>query len=311
MKQFFTLICVLLLIGCSSELNKPITEELSVKELRKQIKRDSLFESTYTLFRQVGDWLLTDNFMCAKYGTTSYKQVIAYGDYASEIKDNLKEEYAQTYPYFNNLLSKADSLISFYRSIQPDSLVVLSFREKNNEETYLGRVPMFHLTVTPLKEGVEQFKFEYAFVLKMNSSTNIDNIPYSEIRFAYLDVPISDETTFAYSGKKTNDKFVNISSEEMLRDYKFIYKITDVRYQGKNWSDLPYGVRTSIINNEQPYEHDIEEMIQKEFNPDYISFTTYWADKSSTLLAENYPEIYSMLEEYSSFLYQDILKQEQ
>lgn len=289
---------ILVIAGCSSNgLNKPITEALTVAELRANIKKDAAFEQDYQFYRSLGDWLLTDNLKNAKYGAITYGQMHEYNHGGPDAK-TMREEYARLYPNAETLRKQADSIITHYKSIQPDSLITLSFKSKSLRRTVLGNIPEFHITVKPLKGKVDQFRFEYYFSNKIDGDRNMDDIPSSLHRRGYQDKPVSAEKTITYLGELWTDILEDVSTEELVRDYNFIYKITNTRYNGENWEDLSYTIKYTI-SKEPPYEEfDYDRIVTECIDKNYLPFYVFYSQKSTEYAREHYPLQQALVEDF-------------
>jgi hypothetical protein len=297
MKRVGIILSVLLITGCVGGLNKPITEELSVGELRSIMRRDTTFIASYDFYRDIGDWLLTDNVQNAKYGKITYKQLHEYEHYNLPY-DEVKAEYQKAYPKAEKLRVKADSLLRYYRSIQPDSLVTLTFKSKSTRRTYLGNFPIFIIEVKPLKGRIEQFSFEYYFSTKISGDKKIEDVPYSLLRRGYQNTPVSKATVIGYSGELWTDTLEDVSNDALIRDYDFLYKITNVRYKGKNWNDLPFTIRYAL-EKEPPYsEYVLDSVIEKLIDNSYVSFSSFYSDKNDEASAKKYPTTHAMYETF-------------
>jgi hypothetical protein len=63
-------------IGCSNELDRPVTERLTPAELRENYQEDSTFLNFYKEVREMGDWISEDELLCAQYGEITYRDIL-------------------------------------------------------------------------------------------------------------------------------------------------------------------------------------------------------------------------------------------
>jgi hypothetical protein len=196
---------------------------------------------------------------------------------------------------------QADSILNHYVGMHPDSLLTLSFKSKSVRRTMLGNFPEFYITIKPLKGTVEQFNFEYYFTPKIDGNREIDDIPYSLIRRGYQKSPISKMSTISYTGELWTDTLEDVTTEELVRDYNFIYKITNVRYQGKNWGDLPYNVK-KYVEGKSDYDKEwaIESIISQDIDSSYKSLFEYYYDITSDIRREKFPTISTLFFMYEN-----------
>jgi len=298
MKQILYFALSLLVIACGSDVNglkKPITEELSATEIRAILKKYPHFEDTYKLYRGLALWISEDNLRLAKYGTTTYQQLEDYQNCGYD-KNKAEAEYNELFPNKAELYKQADSIINHYRSIQPDSLLSLSFKSKGITGGFLS-TSVFNITATPKKGEVEQFDFEYYFSPKIDGG-KIEDVPASLLRRGYQTKPITKETTISARGAWYGDSFDDKSTDEIIRDYDFLYRITNVRYKGENWLDLPYLVRLIILKNEPITETALVDIIKEMIEPDFVEFILFYAQKSSEVSKARYPELAKMFDEF-------------
>lgn len=302
MKKLFYICVLFAFASCTNGLNKPITEELTAHELRVNIIKDSSFEDRYNYHRPIADWINADNLRKAKYGNITYKDIETF--YESELKpEQIDKEHLELFPAREKLRHQADSLIQYFRSVQPDSLIALSFVKKTVRHTWLRDEPEFYIKITPLKGPVEQFDFEYYFSDKIDGDKNIDDIPFSLKERGKQRSPITKEGIYVYIGERYS--LTNIPSDDIIRDYNFIYKITNVRYNGVNWNDLPYEVRSYVDKGyyiDKDYEGGddiIRDVLIKEcITKDYIPYSEYFSQRVEEHGRKNYPTISEMYDEY-------------
>lgn len=237
------------------------------------------------------DWICSNDYMKELYDTLKYQTIIDYYTCCPPIAE-FEESYKKEYPNAEQYKKQTDSVLNELISIQPDSLVSLSFVKKTTRNTLLDDIPVFHIRVTPLKGTVEQFDFEYYFSRKIDGETTIDDIPSSIVRSGRQNSPVNKETVIGYMGELWTDIHANTSSEELLRDYNFIYEITNVRYKGRNWGDLPISVKYYIAGKSVfQRESAIEAIIPEFIDSNYKSFDTYLLETRGEIQRAKYPTL--------------------
>ena len=303
MKRIVYFVSVLLVAACADDgLNKQITEELTPEEIRVNLKDNPSFEYLYGNYTELREWIMADNLRLAKYGSITYKQLIDYSSCGISLNE-AESEHIKMYPNRQELRKQADSLIDYYRSVQPDSLLTITFKKKSVRKTILGTIPEFYLTITPLKGTVEQFRFDYYFSPKIQGETKIDDIPFSLQRHGNETSPLNKEKTLLCLGELWTDTLEDVSNEELHRDYNFIYQITNVRYKGQNWDELPYTLLRCIDANHEIDERTEDDIIKEMIYPDYITPSDLLIQRYHEIAQKEYPDIYAMYEEYNAFDY--------
>ena len=296
MKRLLLFSMLVLCVSCANGgLNKPLTQELTAEELRHNLKKNPAFEYNYRTYRAVAKWILSDNLLNAKYGAITYKQAEEYSNHLLNEED-IRQEHKKMFPNVDDLRSKARARLDYYKSIQPDSLVSLTFVRKKTEEGWLGNITTFYIQAVPLKGAVQQFDYEYYFSKKINSWSFAD-VPSSLRRYGSYSRPISTRTVIQDYGDWAGEVLEDVSTEEIKRDYDFLYKITNVRYKGKNWSDIPYSIKWAL-EKEEYTENDLDEVITKELEPNYISLSQYYTDKWQQECRKLFPTVASMFEAF-------------
>ncbi len=298
MKRLLYFLFLFSAVACvSNGLNKPITQELTPEEIRANLKKNPSFDYTYTNISDLRNWILEDNLRQAKYGQFTYKQLIDYWSCGPRLEE-VDAEHLRMYPNRVELRAQADSLIEYYRGMKPDSLLMITFDKKTTCRTWLGNYPEFHFTVTPLKGTVEQFNFDYYFYRKIEGERSISDIPFSLLRHGYQRSPVSKESTLKFSGDLWTDTLEDVSDEELHRDFTFIYSITNVRYNGQNWDDIPYMIQLYINGVYKDDDNAKDMVIQKMILPEYVTASDLLLRMHTEAAKQQYPDIFAMFEQY-------------
>ena len=297
MKKALFILLSLLFVACGNNgLDKPVTEELTASEIRTNLKKNPQFGDSYELYRALAKWIAIDNLRMAKYGNTTYRQLEDYQNCKYD-RDKAEAEYDSLFPNHESFYHQADSIIKYYRSIQPDSLLSLSFKNKSTTGGMFS-TSVFYFTATPKKGVIEQFDYDYYFSPKIDGEKNIEDIPYSLLRHGYQTTPIGKETTISDKGNWYGDSFDSISTEQIKRDYDFLYRITNIRYNGNNWLDLSYSVRQIISSKESPSDYQLETVIKDMIEPEFQPYILYYINKCVEVSKSTYPELGKMYDEF-------------
>ena len=293
MKKFISIIllAIPLCVSCSNGLNKTIDQVLTNVEMQRVIRKYPVFDVEKDRIMGLRDWICSNEQMKMLYDTLTYQTIIDYYTCCPPVEE-YEVSYKKEYPNAELYRAQADSILNALISFQPDSLVSLSFVNKTNRETVFDEIPIFHIKVTPLKGPVEQFDFEYYFSRKIDGKTTIDDIPHSLVRKGYQNSLVNKETVIGYAGELLTDIHTHTSSEELLRGYNFIYKITNIRYNGRNWGDLPYSVQEYIAGESRFLrERAVEDIIPLFIDKNYKSLADYLFDTRGATQREKYPTL--------------------
>lgn len=296
------LFCAFILTNCTDNgMNKPITEELTAEELRANIKNNPDFENHYKWCRSIAEWIGDDNMKLAKYGNITYQQLwdvnhnlIDWGD--------LDARHLAMFPQREEYLHQADSILNCIEAMRPDSLVKLEFYKKVNYESFLGTQTKYYFLATPLKGEVEQFSFYYKFSKKIYGKKSIDEISYSDREYASQDSPINEITIVEDYGGIV-DLLEKLTTDEIIRDYDFLYAINDARYKGRNWGDVPDEIRWYLedFRDNEGMRNSAKEIAIKEYiNREYIPSYAFLMQKRDSILKEKAPEILNLINEYNN-----------
>lgn len=298
MKRLLYICCLATIVSCSSNgLNKPLTEALSVSELRKNLQKDKEFDKNYEVYRNIGDWISKDNMRLAKWGNISYRDYERYRKMKLPTYESFREVYEEKYPNAASYRAQADSLYNHYKSLRPDSLVTLEFKNKTVSGSSWFRCPVFNILVTPLKGTIDQFYFEYAFVSKIYGTKRIEDVSASQTRRGYCKRPVSSPSVISFNGDYVADILERVSSTELLRDYDFLYKITNIRYKGENWSDIPFELKWAI-ERDSVSAYDYEQIIKTMIDTSYISLTDYVFREHDEIRKQKEPNLHALNDEY-------------
>ena len=176
MKTFLPVIAsVLFFASCSSPLDKPIIEELSIDELAKVIESDSTFSDIYDAIENIREPLLSSATQQVRWKNLTYSDLV---DYESTALDSALYESVEKladekwrHEYFDVAKSVLDtvrgwksSAVEFLDKKTPQSLVKVEPYRINTESYGYGigvKNVDIKFKLTPLVDGIEQFSFYY------------------------------------------------------------------------------------------------------------------------------------------------------
>ena len=301
MKRLLYIYCFALIVSCSSNgLNKPITEDLTPEELRVNLEQQFEFESFYSDCRILGKWIAKSTINEAKYGKITYKQLYDYYNY--ECESLVNEEHLKEFPLREQWRHQADSILHYYSSITPDSLVLITIESvspKKNGETVIS------FMITPRKDGVEGISFSYGFLGKEYHGSSHEREYFSPIEsFAYY---TNRSSLFQCHYRKPITEPIRIQqrvvlerilcySEELLQDYDFLYEITNVRYNGADWYEVPTAIR-NCFRGKTPFSSTNIDFVVSQCIADYYPWGGYYESKRVDYRNKQYPAIAALFEE--------------
>lgn len=292
--RIYLIAAVMLLTRCSSMPDKVVFEKLSTEELAKAIKRDTAFASFYeALHKQVDG---KDDLFKAKYIDLSYERLFKYYKFLNDTSywnpkyDQWEIDWKGE---FGMHIPKADSTIKFWKNYLVENslsrFVKIELASiKKEYYSYIGGLKEVHLgfRMTPLMGPIEQVRFNYGFVAKINDDFKvyeknycIDTDPLYGSRVGYWEVSYPDR-----------DKFIGKTVETFLRDFNIYIEVTNVRKNGKNLSaddlKVPDEVKKCIeVEDDYPVLYRIyrEELIKSLIFPGFISELEYYAKKQAEI----------------------------
>lgn len=232
--------------GCTDYLDKPLAEPMSVEDLKGAIKQDSAFLDFYKNVQKFRKEFFADDLNQVKYGDLTYRRLYEYVNklndtlFTKPLYDKAQNEWDLKYSVY---ASKVDSVVAYWEKYEDEnslsSYVSIEFRTLDKEYyTYSHDVRNVNLgfCLTPLKGTVEQLKFTYEVTSKLDSKvssywnedkgTCISTSPFSSSVVRYWESPYSLENKLKYK-----------STDDFLRDYDVVIKVTAVRVNGENLSE--------------------------------------------------------------------------
>lgn len=293
-KHFLLIAFVPIITGCANDgMEKPITKELSAKELKATIKQTSDEFMYYRLWRNIGDWISADNMRIAQYGDITYQNLWDY-TYNLIDENEIDDMHKSLFPQRDLYRCQADSVLMYLESHQPDSLIKLDFDYKDSKSGF----SCYHFIATPLKGKVEQVEYFFSFVPKIDGIKSMDDIPYDH-RYSGSRLNPIDKVEKIETYGRLIDYLDSQSTDELKRDYYFIYSIYNIRFNGINWIDVPFEI-TWYLENGVNKDDAIEMTIRDFIDDSYLPYNEFFINQDNIIRKEKEPNIYQMFYEYYS-----------
>ncbi|HHX68197.1 MAG TPA: hypothetical protein GX708_09130 [Gallicola sp.] len=290
MKNLFYLITItLLLASCSSPLDKPIVEPLTVEELRSVSEKDTSFIEFYEGIQNFRQSFFAEDINQVKYGDISYNQLRDYIEYRSDTtftKPIIEKSTEEWNNKFGDYEHKLDSIKNYWQNYLDEnslmSYVDIEFDHIDKDYySYNNDVKNVNLALklTPLKGTIQQISFTYKIKSKLlsdesesiyssilddNRGSCITTSPFSKSVVRYWEVNYTLEKKLKY-----------MSTAEFKRDYDITFEVSKIRVNNNNISEddlLVPSVVEDYLNYPSLYEDDV---IKYFFNPDYVSYWEY------------------------------------
>lgn len=312
------ILTLIFLISCNP-LDKSILEDLSVKELKKEITKDSSF--TF-LYEEVEDFkkLNRDKIKLANYSELTWQKILDFDKFKFDRysdSDVFKKEYLNKY---DKTIQKAHELINDYRKKNelwlnenhPNNFVDIELIGINTEYyTYSGGVDnvYFKFRIKTKKGRVQQVTWGINPKAKINDKKKYDLYSLLDYQGYIYSSPINNVVTGRYEASYTHEKIAaGKSANSFLRDYHLNLEIRKVRFRNKNISyddfKLPYEVEKYIKSEEEKDEWSTEyyltKIIADEIDADFISKSDYVSKKQDSILESKFPLEFSFYKDYNN-----------
>lgn len=303
--RFLSLIAVVILFSCNNPKKRSIFENLTLDELKSEIEKDSLFETTYKLVELKRDSLVKNDIDKIKWTDLTYARLHEFVRFVSDSSQNNKYEKDITLKWNNKykpVLARVDSTIQYWKQfLKENSLeqyvnIELVSIEKEYY-TYTSGVRQVNLgfKLTPIKGKIDQLIFSYNLEAKINEtkqseysllSTDFDRSrclmsrPFSKPIVKYWKAGYSDE-----------DILKSRSVESLLRDYNLNLRVEEIRINGNNINRDSLGVPEPIMSywRYQEYEslkeNSIEEIASDLIGLEYTSLASTMNKKIDSILS--------------------------
>ena len=316
MKKLLLLSLTILLFSCNP-LDKSIIEDLSPKELKKEITKDSSF--TY-IYEDIEDFkkLNKDKIKLANYSKLTWQKIIDFTKFKLDIYSNLDEFEKEYISKYDKTIQKGIGLINDYKKKNemwvnenhPNNFVDIELIGINTEYyKYSGGVDnvYFKFRIKTKKGRVQQVTWGINPMAKINDKKKDDLYSLLDYQGYIYSSPINNLATGRYEASYKHEKIAaGKSAKSFLRDYDLNLEIRKVRFKNKNISfddfELPFKVRMCIKYEEKKdegmYEYYLADLIADEIDADFISKTSYVIKKRDSILEAKFPVEFSFYEDY-------------
>lgn len=180
-KSFLFVVLYLLILGCSSPMDKSVMTPLTSKEIDKVAGKDPSFLATLSVVEEKSNYIVTAN-DSARWNEVTYGRVHKFlsqtqnPQIKSSLYSNLRDEWEKIYLNNNKV---ADSIIAqwgdFIKNNCPDSLVAI--RHTGTETVRISSkkkidiMVKVELQLTPLKFPIDSVNAIYSFVIPNDTLT--------------------------------------------------------------------------------------------------------------------------------------------
>ena len=316
MRKLLLLSLTILLFSCNP-LDKSIIEELSPKELKKEITKDSSFTYIYEDIEGFKK-LNKDKIKLANYSNLTWQKIIDFNKFKLDSYSNLDEFEKEYISKYDKTIQKGIELINDYKKKNevwvnenhPNNFVDIELIGINTDYyKYSGDVDEveFKFKIKTKKGRVQQVTWGINPKAKINDKKKDYLYSFSGYQGYIYSSPINNLATGLYNASYKHEKMAaGESAKSFLRDYDLNLEIRKVRFKNKNISyddfELPYNVGMYIMyeemNAESMYEYYLADIIADEIDADFISKTSYVLKKQDSILEEKFPLEFSFYRDY-------------
>ena len=316
MKKLLLLSLTILLFSCNP-LDKSIIEDLSPKELKKEITKDSSFTYIYEDIEGFKK-LNKDKIKLANYSNLTWQRIIDFNKFKLDSYSNLGEFEKEYISKYDKTIQKGIELINDYKKKNevwvnenhPNNFVDIELIGINTEYyEYSGGVDdvYFKFRIKTKKGRVQQVTWGINPKAKINDKKKDDLYSLLDYQGYIYSSPINNVVTGRYEASYKHEKIAaGKSAKSFLRDYDLNLEIRKVRFKNKNIShddyELPFKVRMYIEyeekKDENMYEYYLADIIADEIDADFISKTSYVLKKQDSILEAKFPLEFSFYRDY-------------
>jgi len=299
------LMSVFFIASCSNPTDKNIFDKLTVKELKSEIKKDSLFETTYKLIEFQKDSVLTSELDKVRWTDLTYSRIHDLMKFVSDttITNPLREKFkAKWKSKYDKVAKEIDSISEFWKkyakenSLEQYVKVELVSIDKEYYSYSSGiRNVNLGFKLSPLKGKIDQMRFGYEIQPKLDEDDK--NSLYSDLfstmnySWCRMSRPFSKPTTRYWEANSTNENILESRSvKTLLRDYNVNIKIDEIRINGKNIDRDDLGIPKSI---ERHWEYENDRLLSD----------LYMDDVAQELLGKRFVKDYEFISEKMDSIY--------
>jgi hypothetical protein len=302
MKYISIIFFSVVLISCDDQLDRSIFKQLTVEELNKSIKKDSLFEQTYKYIQFVKDSVLKTDLEKAKWADLTYSKIHRFVKFSNDtnyfkpIKEKLEKDWIAKYGKYK---IKVDSISDYWKKYKEanslEQYVKIELVQLDKEYyQYIGGVSDVNLgfQLTPLKGTVDQVRFGFLIEPKLDEDRKYRSI-YSSLDKSWClsTAPFSSPVTRFWEANYRNKNILETKTLETLkRDYNILIEVDKLRKDGINMSVSDLKIPESV-DNHWKYENEeyledlyIPDIVKELLNEEYIPKYQYRSDEINKIL---------------------------
>lgn len=284
----------IIISSCNNIPNKPVSEKLSMEELSKAIKSDTMFTHFYENIRKSVDEM--DDIKKAKFNDVTYSRLFDYYKFLQDttywrpLSKKWEKDWEKEYGIYS---IKADSTINYWKKyLEENSLnkyVKIELVDISKEYyDYVGGLKEVNLgfRLTPLQGAVQQIRFDYGYIAKIHG----DNKYYDKHSCIKTDPLNSSQINYWEVGYSDRDKFAGKNIESFLRDYYVYIEVLEIRKDGINMRTEDLAIPEVVtkfleIEKEYPILIDLykDDIITNLIKNDYIGRWKYRNKKAEEI----------------------------
>lgn len=323
MRKLFLIATALISFTACNPLDKSITEELTVEEIKTAIDKDSLFDSTYKMIEIFKKANEDDKLAVAKYSELTYQGLLNYSKYLNDKEfwdaetlkhnDEWRNIYLKSYNEGKDLIKDwKRKKKAFEKENDPAQYVKIELVGISTDYyEYSGGVEdvYFKFRITPLKGKLDQVVWAINPTAKINGEPDKSSTSYILDRQGYIySRPLSGATVGRYEASYDHrDLAAGKSAKSFMRDYFLNLELRKVRYKGKNYEldgfDMPWNVEQYIKYDEQDDDKDgmkgyYMEKIVREIDSTFIDKESFALAKNKDIRKEAYPLEFEFSDNY-------------
>jgi len=330
MKKLLLLSSLTILLFSCNSLDKSILEDLSVKELKEAITKDSLF--TY-MYEEIVDFkkLNKDKTKLVNYIELTWQEILDYNNFKLEKLSDMGVEFEKEYlSKYDKTIKNGFELIDDYKKKNeewlnknhPNNFVDIELIGINTEYyTYSRGVDdvYFKFRIKTKKGRIQQVTWGINPKAKINDKKKDDLYSLLDYQGYIYSSPINNVATGRYEASYKHEKIAaGKSAKSFLRDYNLNLEIRKVRFKNKNISyddfELPFEVKRYIESEEEKdiwsTEYYLKKIIADEIDANFISKSDYVSKKQDSILESKFPLEFSLYKNYFDLKYSSLNKSE-
>ena len=278
-------------------MEKSIFEPLSLDELQKQIKKDSLFGRLYDKIQEINSSLKTDSEK-AKYSSITYSKICDIVKIATDtsIFNNFRKEWINLYSGYS---SKVDSIVNYWEGVKKeyslDQYIKIELSSIETEYYSFGGVENVSLgfKMTPLKGNIQQVRFGFSIEPKLYNNDTY----HKSMSWCLYTKPLSKQTIGYWEANYEQEKkLAGESLSTIKRDYDVHIEVDKIRMNGKNMSVDDLNIPNSV-NMYMKYGSLYEDDVIVEFiDLNYKDIFSFIQEKTKNIMKEKDPLVFDYIQ---------------